>query len=424
MITLPVGRLQGTVRVPGSKSVTNRALVAAALASGESVLFHPLDSDDTRALAAALSRLGARIGFGEGRWTIAGPLAPSGPDEIRIDIGPAGTPARFLTALLSAIPGRFILDGSSRMRERPMGPLVAALRTLGAEIEYAGEEERLPLKIRGGTLGGGSVKIRGDVSSQFLSALMLASPLVKGGIELDVQGEVASASYLSITKKVLSRFLDPEGRYRAAELHIPGDDSAACFPIAGALISGGRVAIKGLERDSDQPDALFRSWASLAGGRLNWSADPEGRPLLLVDGAGVELSGIDADVNAAPDAALPLAALLSFAKGRSQLTGVERLAEKESDRFAAALDLLKRAGSEARAERDPAGRMRLVIDGFTATRRRADFAGHCDHRVAMSAAVLALVLPEGSTLDTPEVVSKSYPAFFSDWARLTALKAR
>ena len=185
---LPHGRLEGTLRVPGSKSVTNRALVAAALAGGRSEIVAPLDSDDTRVLAAALVRLGATVVLGTDRLGGRRAALGTGRGEMVLDVGPAGTPARFLLALLPALPGRFVLDGSARMRERPMGPLVDALRSRGARIEPLGAEGFLPLRIEGGTLTGGEVSIRADVSSQFVSALLLASPVVAGGLSVRTEG--------------------------------------------------------------------------------------------------------------------------------------------------------------------------------------------------------------------------------------------
>ena len=280
----------------------------------------------------------------------------------------------------------------------------------------------LPAAIRGGSLRGGRVRIRGDVSSQFLSALMLVSPLVPGGIELDVEGPLSSASYLALTRRVLDGFgASPGGGYRPARFRVSGDDSAACFPIAGALVSGGRVTLRGLARDSEQPDAAFRAWAAAAGGTLEWERAPDGEEALTVtgpDGGARSLLPVDADVDAAPDAALPLAALVAFAGGTSRLSGVARLREKESDRLAAALDLLTRAGAVAREERDGHGPV-LVVDGRAGAPRAAEFAAHGDHRVAMSAAVLALALPAGSTLDDPGVVAKSWPGFWEAWEALS-----
>jgi 3-phosphoshikimate 1-carboxyvinyltransferase len=421
---LPRGRLAGSLQIPGSKSLTNRALVAAALADGESELLNPLESSDTRALAAALRLLGAKI-FLEGvSWRVRGPLRSRGDaaPELTIDVGDAGTPARFLAALLAAVPGRFVLDGSARMRERPMSPLFEAIRGLGGEMTCLAREGYLPAAIRGGSLRGGRVKIRGDVSSQFLSALMLVSPLVAGGIELDIEGPVASASYLALTRRVLDAFgASPGGGYRSARFRVSGDDSAACFPIAGALVSGGRVTLRGLARDSQQPDAVFRAWAAAAGGTLAWESAPDGTEALTVTGPGGgarSLLPVDADVDAAPDAALPLAALVAFAGGTSRLSGAARLREKESDRLAAALDLLGRAGAAAREERDGQGPV-LVVDGRAGAPRPAAFAAHADHRVAMSAAVLALALPEGSTLDGPGAVAKSWPGFWDAWEALS-----
>lgn len=417
-MNLPAGRLSGSVRVPGSKSLTNRALVAAALAPGRSEIVAPLDADDTRVLAEALSRLGAKVAFGPRCWTVEAPVR-GGQAEVRIDVGPAGTPARFLLALLSALPGRFLLDGSPRMRERPMGPLVAALRARGARIEAAGREGFLPLRIEGGTLSGGEVSIRGDVSSQFVSALLLVSPVVPGGLSLRVEGEPVSGAYVELTRRVLEVFA-PGGAYRPARYAVPGDDSAACFPIAGAVLSRGRVRLEGLDPRSLQPDAVFRRWAVEAGGRLSWEGDGE-EAALVVEGPEGAIAPLDADVDAAPDAALPLAALLAFSGGVSRLRRAARLREKESDRLAAAADLLGRAGASARVEEEAAGPA-LVVDGCAGAPRRADFAAWDDHRVAMSAAVLALALPVGSTVDEPGVVSKSYPGFWADWSALAAAR--
>ena len=415
---LPHGRLEGTLRVPGSKSVTNRALMAAALAGGRSEIVAPLDSDDTRVLSAALVRLGATVTCGRSVWEVTGPLSGAGRGEMVLDIGPAGTPARFLLALLPALPGRFVLDGSARMRERPMGPLVDALRARGARIEALGAEGFLPLRIEGGTLTGGNISIRADVSSQFVSALLLASPVVAGGLSVRTEGRPVSGDYVELTRRVLAAFA-PEGAYRPARFVVPGDDSAACFPIAGALVSGGRVRLEGLEPESPQPDAVFRRWAVEAGGGLRWEGTGECAVLVVEGGTAGTVDAVDADVDPAPDAALPLAALLAFSRGTSRLRGVARLREKESDRFSAALDLLERSGSVAREE-SPGGEPFLVIEGLAGRPRRAGFAASDDHRVAMAAAVLALTLPEGCTLDTPEVVSKSYPRFWDDWAALVA----
>ncbi len=413
---LPHGRLEGTIRVPGSKSVTNRALVAAALAEGRSEIVAPLESDDTRVLAAALVRLGAAISRGRDVWEVTGPLRGSDREEVVLDIGPAGTPARFLLALLPALPGRFVLDGNARMRERPMGPLVEALRARGARIEALGAEGFLPLRIEGGTLTGGEIPIRADVSSQFVSALLLASPVVAGGLSVRTEGHPVSGAYVELTRQVLAAFA-PGGEYRPARFVVPGDDSAACFPIAGALLSGGSVRLEGLDPESSQPDSVFRRWAVEGGGGLRWEGRGEDSVLVVEGGGSGGVDAVDADVDPAPDAALPLAALLAFARGTSRLRGVARLREKESDRLRAALDLLERSGAVARTE-GSSGDPSLVIEGPAGGPRRADFAAADDHRVAMAAAVLALALPGGCTLDTPEVVSKSYPRFWDDWTAL------
>jgi 3-phosphoshikimate 1-carboxyvinyltransferase len=408
---LPRGRLAGRWRAPGSKSATNRALVAAALADGTSALEGALVADDTRALGAALEALGARVEIGDERIVVSGPVSPEPQRELAIDVGPAGTPARFLLALLPALPGRFTLDGSPRLRERPMGPLVETLRSLGAVIHAKGREGFLPLGIEGGTLGSGKAVIRGDVSSQFVSALLLAAPVVKGGLEVVVEGPLSSASYVRLTREVLDAFTEG-GAYRARRYRVAGDDSAACFFLAGALVSGGRVEVEGLARDSSQPDAVFREWAREAGGSVEWEGET------LVAASRGPLRALEVDVDGAPDAALPLTALLAYARGTSRLTGVQRLMEKESDRLGAALDLLERGGVPALRAGEGAGPA-LVIEGDGGPTRGADYSAHDDHRVAMAAAVLALGGPAGSTLESPGVVAKSNPRFWTDWERLT-----
>ena len=298
-----------------------------------------------------------------------------------------------------------------------MALLFEAIRDLGGEVTCLSREGFLPAAIRGGTLRGGRVRIRGDVSSQYLSALRLVSPLVPGGIEIGIEGHVSSAAYLNLTQAVLDAFgARPGGGFRPARFAVPGDDSAACFPMAGALLSRGRVTILGLSRNPDQPDAVFREWAERAGGRLSWAGEGESDGLTVDARHLAGLAGVrplSVDVDAAPDAALPLAALLAFAGGTSVLAGAARLREKESDRLAAAVDLLGRAGAVARVEGN-GKEARLVIEGRAGTPRAAAFAAHGDHRVAMAAAVLALGLPAGSTLDDPSAVGKSYPEFFRD----------
>jgi len=414
-VRLPRGRLEGELRVPGSKSLTNRALVAAALAPGRSEVVAPLDADDTRALAAALRALGAEVELRPDRWVVTGPLAPEGAGEVLLDVGPAGTPARFLLALLAALPGRYVLDGSPRMRERPMGPLVAALRSRGARIEELGRAGCLPLRVEGGTLTPGAVAIRADVSSQFVSALLLVSPLVPGSLDVREEGRAVSGAYVDLTRDVLRAFA-PDGVYRPTRYVVPGDDSAACFPIAGAAVSGGRIRLAGLDPGSRQPDAVFRRWAAGAGADLVWEGSGEDAVLVVHGGA---VRPVDVDVDAAPDAALPLAALVAFSGGTSRLSGVARLREKESDRLAAALELLGGAGAVSSVEGDAEAPV-LSIDGPAGRRRCAAFRACDDHRVAMSAAVLALALPEGCSVDAPGVVSKSWPGFWDAWVPLVA----
>ncbi len=407
---LSTGRLDGRIRVPGSKSYTNRALIAAAVSGGSWVLENPLVSDDTLTLASALEALGFRVERHDRHWVVNSE-ARQQTETVHLNVGPAGTPARFLLALCSALSGRYVLDGSPRMRKRPMRDLADALRSMGARLEFLGDEGFLPVRITGGKLRGGRIRIRGDVSSQFLSALLLIGPLVDGGVDLDIAGGLSSAAYVDMTRDTLECFARRPGRFA-----IPGDDSAACFPIAGAVISGGRVEIAGLLRESLQPDSVFREWMTRAGASISWEDG------LVAQGpaGGMGLRPLSVNVDDAPDAALPLIAVLSFASGVSRVSGVARLKDKESDRLAAAIDLLHRAGKRCHLSSAAGERSALEILGEEAAGGSAHFDAHDDHRVAMTAAVLALRLSPGSSLTGAESVSKSFPDFFNVWRSLTS----
>ena len=309
-----------------------------------------------------------------------------------------------------------------------MGPLVEALRARGARIEPLGAEGFLPLRIEGGTLTGGEVSIRADVSSQFVSALLLASPVVAGGLSVRTEGRPVSGAYVELTRRVLAAFA-PEGAYRPARFVVPGDDSAACFPIAGALVSGGRVRLEGPR--SGIPPAR-RGLPSVGGrGRGRSPVGGEGRGRRSRRGR-----------QACPDrrsrrsrrrdrchrcGRRSRARRGATARGTPGLLPGHLPSPRRGETPGEGVGPSFRRARPARtgrerwpARRGPPANPSLVIEGPAGRPRRADFAASDDHRVAMAAAVLALTLPAGCTLDTPEVVSKSYPRFWDDWAALVA----
>ena len=262
----PAREARGVVRAPPSKSATNRALILAALSPAPVDLIRPLDSEDTHALARCLRALGAKIEPGRESLRVQGPLQGAGEEEIVLDAGDSGTAARFLTALAAATPGRFLLTGSPSLRARPMRELVQALRSLGAEIVSRGEDDGLPLEIRGRTLRAGAVSVDASRSSQFVSALLLAAVAIDGGLEVSASGRVASAPYVASTLDVLEAFghgvsgdaalCVRRGKTTASRYETPGDYSSALPLLAAPGILGGEVRVDGLAWPSRDADAL------------------------------------------------------------------------------------------------------------------------------------------------------------------------
>jgi len=420
----PAKKVSGTVAAPPSKSATNRALVLAAISDAAVEIARPLESEDTRALGRCLAAMGARIEAAPEGLRVRGPLAGPEDREVTLDGGESGTAARFLAAVASATPGRFLLTGSARLCERPVGELVLALRSAGASIEYARAQGHLPLAISGGSLRSGRVAVDASRSSQFLSALLLAAPAVRGGLEVICAAGVASAPYVQTTIECLRAFGhdvsgDPSGREGirvtrgarpARRYEVPGDYSSALPLLASAGAAGGRVTVTGL---------VFPS------------ADADARALPVLERMGLEVEAASGAVSVRarranlrpvtvvatdlPDAVPALAALAALARGESRFEGIAHLRLKESDRIASLAALLIAAGAGARALEGS-----LVVQGPAAPRaegvRLPTFG---DHRIAMAAALLSLALP-GLLIENPDCVSKSYPGFFRDLATIVA----
>ena len=406
-------RFVATVRVPPSKSLTNRCLNLALLADREVLLRHPLESDDTVRLVEAAERLGFRVARLPGSWRLAPGELPS---EATIECGLSGTMARFLTATLAVLPGHWRLDGGARLRERPIGPLVEALRGLGAEIEYLGPPGTLPLAIRGRELEGGATRLDASESSQYLSALLMAGSRTRRGLSVAVDA-LTSAPYVDLTLDTMRRFgLEVRARGReflvqpargsGGQFEIEGDYSAACYPAAAALLTRGRAELVGLAADSAQGDRRFFDLLDRMGASVSWQGDR-----LVVRGGG-PLTAVDAGLEQMPDQVPTLAALAPFAAGTTRIRNVPHLRLKESDRLAAMGSELRRLGLAVREQADG-----LEIPGSWAAAsppsEPVSVDAHGDHRIAMSLALVGLRRP-GVVIEGADAVAKSYPDFWRD----------
>jgi 3-phosphoshikimate 1-carboxyvinyltransferase len=411
----PIDPPDARVRVPGSRSLTNRALVAAALAEGGSRLTGWVDCDDTQAMLEGLRRLGIEVRpTPEGDLEVAGgggaltiPLHP-------VDCRASGTTMRFLTACAALVPGRVVLDGTARMRERPIQDLADALTALGIPVRTV--VGCPPVTVQGGRLRGGKIAVDAGQSSQFLSALLLVAPYASEPLELLAVG-MTSRPYIEMTLDVMAafgvpvdrreagRFAVEPRRYRGRTYAIEPDASSACYFFAAAAVTGGRVCVEGLTPASSQADVRFVEVLERMGCRAERDANS-----IAVRGPRY-LHGIDVDMNSMPDGALALAVVACFAQGRTRIRNVGNLRIKETDRMRALKSELEKLGaSVTTGERDleiaPPGRIRPArIHPFG------------DHRIAMSLAIAGLRAP-GIVIEDPECVGKTFPDFFD---RLSAL---
>ena len=416
---VPAGRsASGSLRPPPSKSLTQRYFNLALLATSPSEVHRPLLADDTEAYLAGLEAMGCGV---ERRRSGVRLTPPRAPGEAVIDCRAGGTMLRFLTAAACVVPGVWTLDGTARLRQRPLTSLIAALRALGARIDCLEAEGHAPLRIVGDGLDGGRVELDAGESSQYLSALLMAATRARGEVRISVES-LTSAPYVDLTVAALSDF-GVEAERPAAALHrvrpatIPGaelaveaDASSACYGGAAAALTGGRVAIHGLRRQSRQGDLGFFDLLRRMGAEVGWEDSR-----LTVVGSGA-LKAVSADLSAMPDQVPTLAALAPFAEGTTTITGVPHLRLKESDRLAAMSVELGRLG--AVVEERPDG---LEIEGVWAHQPPPEdpvaVESHDDHRIAMSLAVAGLRRP-GVSVSGPGVVTKSYPTFWRDLERL------
>ncbi|MEA3366848.1 MAG: 3-phosphoshikimate 1-carboxyvinyltransferase [Planctomycetota bacterium] len=419
-ITPAPGPVCGRLRPPGSRSVTNRALVVAALAQGESVLEGVGLSEDTRVCAEALRTLGIAVAVDEAccRMTVSGcgGTVPPGPKEL--NTGESGTATRFVTALVAAGQGRYRIDGAPRMRERPIQDLLDGLAVLGVRARSEAGTGCPPVLVETSGLKGGTVSVSGAVSSQYLSALLMAAAAADGPVAIQVTGELVSKPFVDMTLAVMSAFgVDAEretyarfripapAAYRARTYAVEPDAASASYFLAAAAATGGQVTVEGLTRASVQGAARFADLLRAMGCEVTWTDAG-----VTVAGP-ARLSGLRIDMNAMPDMVLTLAPLALLARGRTVIENVANLRVKESDRLSALAKELGRLG--ATVEEHPDG---LSITPPKAV-RPAEVATYHDHRIAMGMAVVGLAVP-GVRIAGAECVGKTYPGFFEDLARL------
>jgi 3-phosphoshikimate 1-carboxyvinyltransferase len=414
------GVIDARVRVPGSKSLSNRALLIAGLAEGNSTLTGVLDCDDTQVMARAMQQLGARI---DGDWRqslsvrgVAGrPRVPLGP----IDVHASGTAARFLTAALALVPGEAVLDGNARMRQRPIADLVHALAALGVEIAVEGQNGCPPVRVQGGRAFGGDVEVDASRSSQYLSALLLVAPYAGRDVTLHIKdGVLVSKPYVDVTLAIMqtfgadARFVDERSLrvsrrepYRARRYAIEPDASTAAYFFAAAALSGGRVVVEDLPGNSLQADMGLLGVFERMGAQVTRSANS-----VIVQGSPKGLSGVDVDMNSMPDAVLALAVAAAFATGPTLIRNVANLRIKETDRLLALETELRKLGAGAEAGPDwlritPGALHAATIDTYD------------DHRMAMAFSLAGLRVP-GVVIRDPACVSKSWPGYFDVFSQL------
>jgi 3-phosphoshikimate 1-carboxyvinyltransferase len=425
----PIGHpLNAAVRMPGSKSITNRALLIASLASGTTHLSNALFSDDSRYFAEALQKLGFEISLDPLRSEMKvrglGGQIPSRRAELYV--GNAGTAARFLTAFLTLGSGEYVLDGDSRMRQRPIGDLIRALEQLGASLQGINPETSTvdkksicpPVRVSASGLTGGTARVAGDISSQFLSAVLMVTPYAQTSVDLAVDSDLHSKPYVDLTLEVMSdfgvdvhregylRFLIHSARYQPRETYaIESDATAASYFFAAPAILGGTVRVENLSRSSKQGDIAFLDVLGQMGCTIT-----EGSNYLEVTGAS-RLRGVDVFMGDIPDTAQTLAAIAPFACTPTRMRGIASARVKETDRIAATGAELKRLGVQV--EEYPDG---LTIYPCSSIRPAA-VQTYSDHRMAMSFSLIGLRVP-GITIENPACVSKTFPNYFEELEKL------
>lgn len=406
------------VRVPGSKSITNRAQLIAALAGGESLLIGALDADDTRYMSGALRALGAAVKHDTHHEMMIGGVGGNFRAPIEtLFIGNSGTAIRFLTAAACYAPAgaTVTLDGIARMRERPIADLLAALAALGVDAKSSGGNGCPPVKVKGGGLPGGACQLAGGTSSQYLSALLMAAPLAKKDVDITITGDLVSKPYVDLTIAVMRDFgasvvaeghtkfhVAAQQKYAGRVYEIEPDASNVTYFLAAAALTGATVFVSGLGRASMQGDAKFHEVLSAMGCEVSVDADS-----IRVTGPET-LAPLDIDLTAMPDTAQTAAVLAAFADGVSRIRGLATLRVKETDRLAAMATELAKLGAKVDFDDES---WTITPPDWPAA---ASIATYDDHRMAMAFAVAGLRIPE-LVIEDPGCVAKTFPTFWELW---------
>ncbi|HCM0709144.1 TPA: 3-phosphoshikimate 1-carboxyvinyltransferase [Vibrio parahaemolyticus] len=411
----PINKIQGEVNLPGSKSVSNRALLLAALAKGTTRLTNLLDSDDIRHMLNALTKLGVKYTLSADKTEcvvegLGRPLSVSEPVELFL--GNAGTAMRPLAAALCVGQGEYVLTGEPRMKERPIGHLVTALQEAGADIEYLENINYPPLKIVGTGLKAGTVSIDGSISSQFLTAFLMSAPLAEGEVRIKIEGDLVSKPYIDITLHIMKQFgvevinndyqefVIPAGQHYVApgDFLVEGDASSASYFLAAAAIKGGEVKVTGIGKNSIQGDIQFADALEKMGAEIEWGDD------YVISRVG-KLKGIDMDYNHIPDAAMTIATTALFAEGTTAIRNVYNWRVKETDRLSAMATELRKVGAEVEEGED------YIIVKPVPHLKHAAIDTYDDHRMAMCFSLVALS-DTPVTINDPKCTSKTFPDYF------------
>ncbi len=411
----PIQHVQGTVNVPGSKSLSNRALLLAALAEGQTHLTNLLDSDDIRHMLNALTKLGVTYRLSECKtqcWVTGNGGAFKVTEPVELYLGNAGTAVRPLCAVLAASQGEFTLTGEPRMEERPIAPLIDALTAAGADIQCHKNPGFVPMTIRGTAIDGNALQIDGTLSSQFLTALLMAAPLLDQQVNIEINGELVSKPYIDITLDTMQKFgvevvnhnyqrfeVAKGQRYRAPEQFlVEGDASSASYFLAAGAIKGGPVRVTGVGKQSIQGDIRFADALQAMGAEVIWGND-------FIEVRGGSLRGIDMDFNHIPDAAMTIATTALFAKGQTRLTNIYTWRLKETDRIAAMATELKKVGAHIEEGED------YLVVTPPEQLQHAEIDTYNDHRMAMCFSLVALS-DTPVTINDPGCTAKTFPDFF------------
>ncbi len=414
-LSIPAGSLDTQISVPGSKSIANRALVCAMLAEGTSTISGLPDGDDTQVLLDALSETKCLFRVGDAAVSINGGSAARLPTIV--DARLAGTTSRFITAVSALSEATTIIDGQDVLRGRPMSDLHDALQSLGAEITALGEVGHLPVSVSRGKLRGGSVSIRGDVSSQFISALMLIAPVLEDGIRISIEGPLVSRSYVHLTAEVMRQFgasvvvteqeiVVASTGYTPTTYFVEPDFSSAAFPMVAAVLRGGALRITGLAHSISQGDGTIMEIVR----RMGATCGVDGQDVIVGSSGLHDLLPLTLDMNDCSDLVPVVAVLCACAQGISEISGVGFIRNKESDRLGDVALELGRCGIQ----------VEVLADGLRIVGGRpigAKVLTHHDHRLAMAFSVLS-VIADGMIVCDAEVVSKSWPNFYEDMASI------